>query len=94
MHLYIYGLFNDAVCSSDYIASDDRTVVNDEWKRMRKEAAVGYFEVLTRSLPEVTKKNHEIPSRNSVSADIRIGVLPNSSQERYCLINFLRYVGL
>jgi hypothetical protein len=61
MYVYIYGLFSDAVSSSDYIASDDRTVLNDEWKRVKKEAIVGYFEVRMRSLPEVTEKIHEPP---------------------------------
>jgi hypothetical protein len=40
--MFVCGLFNDAVCSSDYIASNDRTV--NKIERIRKEAAVAYSE--------------------------------------------------
>jgi hypothetical protein len=90
----IYGLFSDAISVSENISSDDRTVLNDEWKRVRKEALGGYFEELMRRFLEVTEKIHKTPSLNTVSADNRIGVLPNPSQERSCLRNLLGYVGL
>jgi hypothetical protein len=34
MYLFVYGLLNDSVSSSDYMASDDRMV--NELERIRK----------------------------------------------------------
>jgi hypothetical protein len=38
--LYTYGLFNDAVNSSDYKASNGRMIMNNELETIGKEAAV------------------------------------------------------
>jgi hypothetical protein len=38
--LFIYSLFNEAFSISDYIASNERMIVNNELERMRKEAVV------------------------------------------------------
>jgi hypothetical protein len=38
--LFIYGLFNDAVSSSDHLPSEE-WLVNDELERILKEAVVG-----------------------------------------------------
>jgi hypothetical protein len=40
MDSHISSLFNDAARNAGYIASDDWMVVNNELKRMRKEAGV------------------------------------------------------
>jgi hypothetical protein len=40
IYLFIYGLFNDAISSSDYIASNNRMVLNNELEWIWKEAAV------------------------------------------------------
>jgi hypothetical protein len=37
---FIYSLFNDAFNSSDYIASNERMIVNNELERIWKEAVV------------------------------------------------------
>jgi hypothetical protein len=37
-YLFICGLFNDIVSSSDYIMSNDRAIMNNEWDRIWKEA--------------------------------------------------------
>jgi hypothetical protein len=44
VYLFICGLFNDAVSSSDYKTSNDRMI--NEKKRTRKEAVAASFEVL------------------------------------------------
>jgi hypothetical protein len=40
IYLFIYSLFNDAFSVSDYIASNERMLVNNELERMWKEADV------------------------------------------------------
>jgi hypothetical protein len=45
MYLYTCGLFNNAVSSTGYVASNDGTEVNDEWKLFRKEAVIRCLEV-------------------------------------------------
>jgi hypothetical protein len=58
-YLFICGLFNDTVSSSDYIASNDRVITNNEQERIWKEAVVTYCKVLSRHLPGGTEENHE-----------------------------------
>jgi hypothetical protein len=38
--LFICGLFNDAVSSSDTVASGDKVIMNDELERTGKEVVV------------------------------------------------------
>jgi hypothetical protein len=38
--LFIYSLFNDAFSSSDYTASSEKMIVNNELERIWKEAVV------------------------------------------------------
>jgi hypothetical protein len=38
--LFIYSLFNDAFSDTDYIASNERVIVNNELERMWKEVVV------------------------------------------------------
>jgi hypothetical protein len=40
IYLFTYSLFNDAVSISDYIASNERMIVNNELERMWKETVV------------------------------------------------------
>jgi hypothetical protein len=40
LFILIYNLFNDAFSISDYIASNERMIVNNELERMWKEAVV------------------------------------------------------
>jgi hypothetical protein len=56
---FIYSLFNDTFSKSDYIASNERMIVNNELERKWKEAVVAQFKVLSRHLPGGTKENHE-----------------------------------
>jgi hypothetical protein len=54
--LLFYSLFNDAFSSSDYIASNERTIVNNiNWE------GCGRKKVLSRNLPGGTEENHEKP---------------------------------
>jgi hypothetical protein len=46
-YLFISRLFNDGVNSSGYIAPNERMIVNTELERMRKEAVVAEFGVLS-----------------------------------------------
>jgi hypothetical protein len=39
-NLFVYSLFNDVFSISDYIASNERMIVNNELGRMWKEAVV------------------------------------------------------
>jgi hypothetical protein len=39
-YLFIYSLFKNAFSSSDYIASNERIMVNNELERMWKEAVI------------------------------------------------------
>jgi hypothetical protein len=49
--IYFVGVsFNDAQCSSDYIASDDRQFVNKELEVIWNEAVVAYVKALARNL--------------------------------------------
>jgi hypothetical protein len=57
----MHRLFNDAVSSSDCITSNDKMIVNNELGRIRKEAAVAYFGVLSLQLTVATEQNHETP---------------------------------
>jgi hypothetical protein len=60
--LFIYCLFNDAVSSSDYVASNGRTILNTELEGTWKEAVLNsYFEFLPRHLPGGTEENQEKP---------------------------------
>jgi len=56
---YNYGLFNDTVHISDYIAS----LRNDEFERKEKEATVAQFET-TWNLSGGTRENHEDSKNN------------------------------
>jgi hypothetical protein len=40
IYLFLYSLFNDAFIISDYTASNERMIANNELERMWKEAAV------------------------------------------------------
>jgi hypothetical protein len=40
IYFFIYSLFNDAFSISDYIASKERVIVNNELGKMWKEAVV------------------------------------------------------
>jgi hypothetical protein len=51
IYLFFYDVFNNAFSNLDYIESNGRMIVNNELERMRKEAAVALFEVLSRHLP-------------------------------------------
>jgi hypothetical protein len=59
-NIIIYGLFNDAVCSSVYKASNNG-MTNDELERIWKEAAVLYFWALAWHWPGGTEETHENP---------------------------------
>jgi hypothetical protein len=57
--LFIYGLFTDAVSSSDYVGQMARSLMNGELERTSKEAVEAYFRVESRQLPgqtQITKK--------------------------------------
>jgi hypothetical protein len=58
---FMHRLFNDAVSSSDCITSNDKMIVSNELGRIRKEAAVAYFGVLSLQLTVATEQNHEKP---------------------------------
>jgi hypothetical protein len=60
-YLFIYSLFNDAFIISDYIASNERMIVNNELESMWKEAVMAQFKVLSRHLPGGTDEIHEKP---------------------------------
>lgn len=55
--VYLKTLFS----SSDNIASNERTAVNSESKRMLMEEAVAQFKVLSRHLPRGSEENHDKP---------------------------------
>jgi hypothetical protein len=57
--VFITYLFNDTVHSWDYIALNDRMIMNIDLERMWKEAVVAWFEVLCRHLPGGTEENHQ-----------------------------------
>jgi hypothetical protein len=61
IYLFICSLFNNACSSSDYIASNERMIVNYELEMTLKEAAVASFNVLSLHLPGGTEENHEKP---------------------------------
>jgi hypothetical protein len=70
--LFTYNLFNAAFNISDYIASNERMIVNNELERMWKEAVVAKFMVLSRHLPGGTKENHEKPQSGQPVSGPRI----------------------
>jgi hypothetical protein len=45
---FCVDLFNSAVNMSDYIASNDRIIVNNELRRMWKEVVMAQLEILSR----------------------------------------------
>jgi hypothetical protein len=56
---YSCGLFNDAVSSSDCIASNDR--MNNELEKIWKEGIVAKFMAIPRNLRGGTEENHKNP---------------------------------
>jgi hypothetical protein len=56
--LFISGLFNKPASSSDYVASYDGRIMNNEVKTLSKEEVVAYFKTLSRHLPGGTYKNN------------------------------------
>jgi hypothetical protein len=56
-YLFIYGLSNDAVSSSDWIISIGRITENNDLKRTWKEAAVAYARVLIRDFSGKTAES-------------------------------------
>jgi hypothetical protein len=56
--IFIYGLFNDALSSSDYIVLNDR-MINEWWIRMDvEEVAMSYFKMLSWHLSGGAAENH------------------------------------
>jgi hypothetical protein len=56
--IFIYDLFNDVVCGSDYAASYGTMI--DEEERTQKEVIVAYFNVPSRHSPGVTDKEDDV----------------------------------
>jgi hypothetical protein len=59
IYLFVCGLFNNAVSSSDYIASNNMMV--NELERIWKEAVMVYFKLLSWHLRGGTEENNENP---------------------------------
>jgi hypothetical protein len=66
---FIWALFNDAVTQSDYTASSDWMVVNNELERTWKEAVVALFKVLFRHWAWGTEESIENFSQDSRCPD-------------------------
>jgi hypothetical protein len=64
LFLFIRGLLADAVISSSHRASNDRMIMH-ELERMRKEAIVAWYKVLSRYFLVGTEGNHETFRQNS-----------------------------
>jgi hypothetical protein len=61
LFLFISDFFNDAVTSSDNVASNDRMISEYELERIWKEAAMTYFKVLSWHLSGGTEENDDKP---------------------------------
>jgi hypothetical protein len=64
--LFIYGLFNGALCSSDYIKSNGRKITEWWMGKMCKERVLALFQVLFRYLPRGTEENHNNLNQDSL----------------------------
>lgn len=57
--IYISGLFNDSVCNSDWITSNDWMILSNESEGMWKEVAVAWSEALVRNVYGGTEINQD-----------------------------------
>lgn len=56
--LFICGLLNDAISTSDYVISNTRMINDDGLEKIQKGMAVASSKVLSQYSPEGTEENH------------------------------------
>jgi hypothetical protein len=57
--IYLFLVYLTTLSVSEYMASNERLIVNNELEMMWKEAVVAFFKLLSWNLPGGTEVNHE-----------------------------------
>ena len=74
-YLFIYCLFNDTFCSSEYNPKQ-YLIPDNDFEKVNKEAVVAPFVVRSQNFPAMSEENNENPNWNSWP-----DYLPNTKQQ-------------
>ena len=75
IYLFIYCLFNDTFCSSEYNPKQ-YLIPDNDFEKVNKEAVVAPFVVRSQNFPAMSEENNENPNWNSWP-----DYLPNTKQQ-------------
>jgi hypothetical protein len=79
---FIYDFINDALSTSDFIASNNRVIIDNKLEMIRNEAAVASFQTLSRNVPGGLRKTKKTLVRLAgLSPEIRTRNHQNAKQD-------------